>query len=131
MFALRSYQLEGCAAVEAAWASGKRSVMIEWATGCGKTEAFVELANRHRGGRTLVICPMTTLIGQAAKKFRKRTGIMPAIEQADQWSNESEWAQSPFIVASKQTLCKARRDGTKRYQRFTNISQVIVDECHL
>ena len=51
----------------------------------------------------MIVCPQITLIGQAAKKILKETGIMPAIEQADQRSNESEWARNTFVVASKQT----------------------------
>ena len=81
-----------------------------------------------QSGRVLVICPQITLIGQAAKKIRKETGIMPAIEQAENWSNESEWARSPFVVASKQTLTSG--NGTRRYERFKDVGLVIVDEAH-
>jgi superfamily II DNA or RNA helicase len=69
---------------------------------------------------------MVQLLGQAAKKICQVTGIMPAIEQAHNWSNESFYGRSPYIVASKQTLC-----SNQRYKRLQDISLVIVDECHL
>jgi superfamily II DNA or RNA helicase len=130
-FALRDYQETACDAVEQEWLfNGVRSTMLEMATGLGKTECFVELGRRCQDTRTLVVCPMNTLISQAAAKFYKRTGVMPDIEQAELWANETKWARSQFVVASKQTLTKERKNGF-RYERFEDIGLVVVDECHL
>lgn len=107
------------------------SVMIELATGLGKTEIFTELLRRWEHGRGLVVCPMNTLVGQAAQKIRQRTGIMPDIEQAENYSNESRWARNQFVVASKQTLTKKRKNKPYRFERFEDIGLVVVDECHL
>ncbi len=106
------------------------SIAIEEATGLGKTVSFVQYAatyNEHarERKRVMVIVPQITLLGQAAKKIQRVTGCMPAIEQADQWSNESDWGRSDFIVASKQSLC-----SQERYKRFKDVGLVIVDECH-
>ena len=106
------------------------SIAIEEATGLGKTVSFVHYAamyNEHavERKRVMVIVPQITLLSQAAKKIQRVTGIMPAIEQADQWSNESDWGRSDFIVASKQSLC-----SQERYKRFKDVGLVIVDECH-
>lgn len=128
-FQLRDYQQHACTAIDGQFEQ-VRSTFVEMATGLGKTEVFVEQGQRMEPARTLVVAPMTTLVSQAAKKFLKRTGILPAIEQADQWANESEWARSPYIVASKQTLTKERAGGF-RYERFRDIGLVVVDECHL
>lgn len=130
-FQLRDYQATVCDAIEQDWLfGGNRATFVDMATGLGKTEVFVEVARRSSNLRTLVICPMVELIGQAAKKFLKRTGVMPDIEQADLMANETSWGKNQFVVASKQTLCKERRGGF-RYQRFTDIGIVVVDECHL
>lgn len=106
------------------------SIVIEEATGLGKTVSFVTYAakfNEHatENQRVLVIVPQITLLSQAAKKIQRVTGVMPAIEQADQWSNESDWGRCDFIVASKQSLC-----SNERYKRFKDVGLVIVDECH-
>lgn len=109
------------------------SVMVNMPTGTGKTVLFSELINRWDDAenyRAMVICPMISLISQAADKIRAVTGIDPAIEQADIRSNESPLCRSPFVVASKQTLI-SKRNGVARYERFTDIGLVIIDECHL
>jgi len=128
-FKLRDFQLEVINAVRFGHQEHD-SVCIELPTGTGKTIIFTRYAklwNDYSLGnrRAMVIAPQITLIGQAAKKILKETGQMPAIEQADQWSNENEWAKSDFIVASKQSLC-----SNDRYKRFTDIGLVVVDEAH-
>lgn len=130
-FSLRPYQQETTDAIRADWQAGASSVMVELATGLGKTEVFTDIARTWEEGRVLVVCPIIQLIGQAAKKICQRTGIMPDIEQGQLRSNESEWARNQFIVASKQTLTKERRDGSFRYQRLNDVGLVVVDECHL
>lgn len=113
-------------------------------TGCGKTVCFVEIANRWQHGRVMVIAPRIELVRQAAKKIQKHTGIAPAIEQANNKSNEDPWARSPYVVASKPTLHSMvpsyqYRDrfgvmqtmaAHKRYQKFADVGLVIIDEAH-
>lgn len=103
-----------------------QAVMIELPTGTGKTELFVSLAEGWQIGRVLVVVPTIELIGQAAKKIFKRTGIEPGIEQGKRRSNESSWGRSHFVVGCKPSLC-----SKERYKRFSGIGLVIVDECHL
>ena len=128
---LRPYQAEAVDGIQVAFDSAD-TALVEMPTGSGKTEVFVQLMqNRASEGRALVICPMITLIEQAARKIEMRTGTMPGIEQASRWSNETPWGRSPFIVASKASLTSAMRDGQPRYTRFRDVSLVIVDEAHL
>jgi superfamily II DNA or RNA helicase len=130
MFTLRPYQAECVDACFRGW-QDHTSLLVEMPTGTGKTVVFSEIARRWESGRVLVVCPAITLIGQAAKKICKMTGIMPDIEQAENVANETEWGRNPFVVASKQTLCKKKRSGQRRFERFSEIGLVIVDEAHL
>lgn len=122
---LRDYQDAALTAILRQFLTHK-SVMVELPTGTGKTELFVSLAEGWNIGRVLVVVPTIELISQAAKKIFRRTGVEPGIEQGKRRSNESSWGRSPFVVASKQTLCGTK----KRYERFAGIGLVIVDECH-
>lgn len=129
-FALRPYQVDTVSAIRQAW-QDVDSVLIELATGLGKTEVFTEIARTWEQGRVLVVCPMIELISQAAKKILKRTGIMPDIEQGENRANESEWGRNAYVVASKQSLCSGKRKGAERFKRFKDIGLVIIDEAHL
>jgi superfamily II DNA or RNA helicase len=96
------------------------------------TEVFTDIARTWEDGRVLVVCPLIQLIGQAAKKITKRTGVAPGIEQASLRANNHDWAYDAFIVASKQTLCtKSKATGKRRFEKFENVGLVIVDEAHL
>ena len=129
-FVERPYQADAREAIQNIFAQdeGANSVLIELATGLGKTEIFTQIMKDWEEGRCLVIAPYITLISQAAKKIYIRTGIEPAVEQAQNWSVETPWGRSDFIVASKDTLIS----GTpKRYERLRDIGLVIIDEAHL
>lgn len=128
MFALRPYQAEAKAAVEAALREHDSTLLV-LPTGTGKTEVFTSIIGDWQHGRSLVICPMVELVAQARSKILKRTGIDPAIEQAHNRSNESEWGRSEFVVASKQTLMAGKH--SRRYKRFADIGFVVVDEAHM
>lgn len=104
------------------------SVLVELATGLGKTEIFTQIMSTWEDGRCLVVAPLITLVSQAASKISQRTGEYPGIEQAQNWSNESPWSRSPFVVASKDTLIS----GTPpRFERIRDVGLVVVDEAHL
>jgi len=126
MFDLRDYQQESLDAIKFGHEEHD-SVLLELPTGTGKTIVFCKYASSWEHGRTMVVAPQITLIGQAARKICKETGIFPAIEQAENRSNESsEDMRNPYVVASKQSLC----GPSKRYRRFQDIGLVIVDEAH-
>lgn len=130
-FALRPYQADCVRSIHEAW-QRVDSVLVELATGLGKTEVFTEIARTWEQGRVLVVCPLIQLISQAEKKIRKRTGVAPGIEQASLRANNHDWCYDAFVVASKQTLCtKSRATGKRRFEKFENVGLVIVDEAHL
>lgn len=130
---LRPYQFDARNAVHTAFDSGIIAVMVEMATGTGKTVLFAEVANdfsRASLGRVLIVCPFLPLVGQAARKIKQRTGIDPDIEQAENRSNEFGWARNQFVVASKSTLLSKMGEGI-RAERLKGIGLVIFDETHL
>lgn len=132
MFDLRDYQEDVVRAVRHDFAQYNNTMAV-LPTGSGKTVIFSELIRRWdctENPRAMVICPMIQLVDQAADKIKKVTGVPPAIEQGSRRSNESTFARSPFVVASKQTLV-AKAHGVPRFERFRDIGLVVVDECHL
>ena len=127
-FRLRPYQRDCVDAIRSAHEEDE-SVLAELATGTGKTEIFVAYAQEFK--RTLVVCPWLTLIEQAANKIESRTGTVPDIEQGAKWSSEGGLARSPYVVASKASLCKVSESRPRpRYERFRDIDLVICDEAH-
>lgn len=134
-FVLRDYQQKCIDNTFAEW-EHNQAVLAVLATGLGKTEVFVQIANHftervpnRSGSRVLIICPQINLMEQAASKLAKRTGVMPDIEQAENRSNESLWGRNQFVVASAATLCAKQRDGSRRYQKFTDIGLAVFDEA--
>tara|TARA_Y100001938_G_scaffold131656_1_gene189010 strand:+ start:4009 stop:5478 length:1470 start_codon:yes stop_codon:yes gene_type:complete len=101
---------------------------VELATGLGKTEIFTQLLKTWENGRCLVIAPYVELISQAAKKIFLRTGEQPGIEQAKNWSIETPWGRSKYVVASKDSLTSRT---PPRYERIRDVGLVVVDEAHL
>jgi len=127
-FRLRDYQAECVEAISAAHEEHD-AVLCELPTGTGKTEIFVEYSRRFP--RTMIVAPWLTLIDQAAKKIKDRTGEWPAIEQGKLWANEGEWGRLPHVVASKASLTRiSAKNPHPRYLRFHEIDLVIVDEAH-
>lgn len=122
---LRNYQTECVKAIHEEWIF-HNSVLAVLATGLGKTVIFSEIVRRWTRGRCLIIVPAIELIHQAADKVVAATGVMPAIEQGYNRSDEKSFYRSPFIIGSKQTLT----GPSKRYQRLQDISLVVVDEAH-
>ena len=131
---LRDYQNACYASITNAFDSGHDNVLAVLATGLGKTIIFSELANRWSAegrGRVLVICPAIELVKQAAAKLEQVTGSVPSIEQGSKWSDESGFYPSDFVVSCKASLISDMGDGRKRYERFTDIGLIVIDEAHL
>ena len=122
---LRSYQIEGADAVEAAWQRGVRRPLVAWPTGCGKTLLFGELIRRaqERGGkRALVVAHREELLQQASDKIRLvAPGFECGLVRAD-----SDEHQAPVVIASVQTLSRP-----ERLRRVAaDFGVVVIDEAH-
>lgn len=128
-FEPRPYQLDACKAVFGAWSAGKRNVLIEMATGLGKTVVFSEICLRWPAdwGRILILAHRTELIEQACNKVGDHLDEMPEIEKAGQRANRHRLMGSDVIVASVQTITQKHR-----LERFDpqDFGLVITDEAH-
>lgn len=129
---LRPYQVEAVAAIESAWESHQR-VLLVMATGLGKTTVFTHMARRRAdmGGRVMVLVDRIELADQAIARLRE-FGINPAVEIAGERADESPYSTSPVVVSTVQTQRSGRGDYRRR-DRFdpAQFSMLIVDEAHL
>lgn len=116
---LRDYQSELYQKTMAAYAAGKRAVIMQCPTGGGKTVMFNHAAAQQisKGSRVLIIADRRELIAQAARRFYQSYGLMPGIILAGTTANY----RAPIQVASIQTL--TRRTFPP------DIDFVIIDEC--
>jgi superfamily II DNA or RNA helicase len=123
---LRPYQLDAVqAATEALEKS--RSVLLVLATGLGKTVIFCAIAKQFvPRGPVLVLAHREELIAQAARQFKRWTGMEAGIEKAEA-TCAGHKDRPPVVIASVQSLSRPAR--LEAYQREA-FSLVIVDECH-
>ncbi len=120
----RDYQVRSFEAVDAAFAEVGRVLVVQ-ATGTGKTVLFTYLANQvvRAGGRVLIIAHSEELLDQAADKLLRSTGLVAALEKADEHASLHEGV----VLASVQTLA---RDSRLNGWPADHFNLVIVDECH-
>lgn len=123
---LRPYQQEAKAAVLNEWAKGNKKTLLVLPTGCGKTIVFAKVTEEcvKQGNRVLVMAHRAELLDQAKDKIKKSTGLMCAVEKAEE-SCLGSWYR--VIVGSVQTLTRE-----KRLQQFESdfFDTIIVDEAH-
>ena len=123
---LRPYQQEAKESIFAEWAKGVRRTLLVLPTGCGKTVVFAKVAEECvRGGdRVLILAHRGELLGQAADKIHKTTGLGCATEKAGQTCIGS-WFR--VTVGSIQSLMRE-----KRLSQFPEgyFQTIIIDEAH-
>ena len=118
---LRYYQHEAVEATFKAWEGHKR-VLLNMATGTGKTVIFSEIAKLFQG-RVLVLAHRDELISQTIDKLVELTGEHIGLEQASSFSGKER-----IVVGSVQTVC--RKDRYERMQQLGGFDLLILDECH-
>jgi len=133
---LRPYQVACLEAILAAREAGQNRVLIQAATGAGKTQIFGSLPARLQpwlqtfpdGKRQmLVIAHRDELIDQAARRVQQlNPGLMVGVEQGDR--HTSRYAD--VTVASIQTLTALKCRRLKRLLRGDPFRLVIYDESH-
>lgn len=139
MIKLRGYQDDMGAAVEAALLDhGQNRVLLQAATGTGKTVLFASLLKRarlgawlarfqRRGAQMLIIAHREELLDQAAAKIRDQNpGLMVDIEQGER--RASRYAD--VVIASIQTLSARKYTRLQNLLRAHTFRIVVVDEAH-
>lgn len=123
---LRPYQQKAYNAVFSEWENNILKTLLVLPTGCGKTIVFAKITEKcvRRGDRVLILAHRGELLDQAADKLKKATGLMSAVEKAEQ-SCLGSWYR--IVVGSVQTLMRE-----KRLSKFANnyFDTIIIDEAH-
>lgn len=122
---LRPYQQTARARVHESWQTVNRALLV-MPTGCGKTIVFSAIASDvvEAGGRVLILAHRGELLQQAADKLARATGLMCAVEKADETSHDS---LERVTVGSVQSMMRPARLSRFAEDHFTHI---IVDEAH-
>ncbi len=127
MTTVRPYQQQAIDAVFQGWLTARRQLIV-CATGLGKTVMFAKIAERVRPqGRVLVLAHREELIRQACDKIATWTTLSTAVEMGDERATDMYGSQADVVVASVQTLSRAKR--LERYPKDA-FTLVIVDEAH-
>ena len=124
---LRPYQQEAKDAIFVEWdKKGNRKTLIVLPTGTGKTIVFSGVVEDcvRRGERVLILAHRGELLDQAADKLKKTTGLISAVEKAEQ-SCIGSWYR--VVVGSVQTLMREKRLAGFSEDYFDDI---IIDEAH-
>ena len=123
-FKLRQHQEEAVFAADEGLNAGKK-VLLDMATGTGKTIVFSEIMKRRflkNGKKALTVAHRDELISQAAAKIRRQTGENVSREQGTDVASRS----AKFVVGSVQTLQKDRLAGWSQ----NHFGLLVVDEAH-
>lgn len=123
---LRPYQIEAKNAVLSEWQDGRDRTLLVLPTGTGKTIVFsAVIADRVAAGdRVLVLAHRGELLEQATDKLQKSTGLMCAVEKAEE-SCMGSWFR--VVVGSVQTLMRPQRLNQFPEDYFGTI---VIDEAH-
>jgi superfamily II DNA or RNA helicase len=129
--ALRDYQREAIAALQAAWADGMQRPAAVLATGLGKTIIFSRLAAEHiaaEGTRVVILVHRDELADQTLNKLKQTepslfTGKVKAA---------ADNVAADVMVCSVQTLAREARLHrlVDSQEKCGKVGLVIVDECH-
>jgi superfamily II DNA or RNA helicase len=122
---LRPYQQKAVDAVRAEYQRGIRRTLVIHPTATGKTLTFGMIARMtaRKGGRTLVVTHLDTLIDQAVETLT-RLGLDPGIEVGKSYARALY--EPDVVVASRQTLKSKRlRSWPRDYFRI-----IVFDEAH-
>lgn len=123
---LRPYQEEARASIHREWDEGRLRTLLVLPTGTGKTIVFAKIAEDivRDGGRVLILAHRGELLEQAADKIKKSTGLLSAVEKAED-SCVGSWYR--IVVGSVQTLYREKRLAQFDEDFF---DAIIIDEAH-
>lgn len=123
---LRPYQEEARSGIHREWDEGRRRTLLVLPTGTGKTIVFAKITEDvvREGGRVLILAHRGELLDQAADKIKKSTGLVSAVEKAED-SCIGSWYR--VVVGSVQTMCREKRLAQFAPDFF---DAIIIDEAH-
>ncbi len=123
---LRPYQEEAKQGIFGEWEKGIRKTLLVLPTGCGKTIVFAKVTEEcvRRGDRVLVLAHRGELLEQAADKINRVTGLVCAMEKAEE-SCLGSWFR--VTVGSVQSMMREKRLSLFPEDYFGTI---IIDEAH-
>ena len=126
---LTSEQQDVVTAVESALGKGYRPFLLKGVTGSGKTEVYLQLADKvmQSGRNVLVLVPEIALISQLERCFRARFGNRVSVlhsglsagERFDQW-NRIAGGHSPIVIGARSAV----------FAPFEHLGLIVVDEEH-
>lgn len=133
---LRPYQIEVINKTYDAWNSGINSVLIQMATGAGKTVTFTSIMSQHDGysiaiaHRSELVAQMSLTLGRYGVRHRviasaatcKVISSLHMVELGKDYTNPN----SRTAVASVDTLVNLKSDDAL----FKQTSLVVIDEAH-
>ena len=135
---LRPYQRVALDAIWRAYEGGQNRVLIQAATGTGKTQVFAGLLKHarvkawletfpERKRQMLIIAHREELLDQAARRIEQMNpGLMVSIEQGERRAN---WF-GDVVIASIQTLSARKCLRLKRLLQRARFRIVVIDEAH-
>lgn len=123
---LRPYQEEARSGIHREWDEGRLRTLLVLPTGTGKTIVFAKITEDvvREGGRVLILAHRGELLDQAADKIKKSTGLVSAVEKAEE-SCIGSWFR--VVVGSVQTMCREKRLAQFAPDFF---DAIIIDEAH-
>src|SRR5271166_5718232 len=127
MFDDRFYQTEALNSLVTDYDKGFRRVMLNMATGTGKTVAFAKLFEKFRSrlpGQMMVLAHTEELVEQNRDKMQS---VNPTLKVGKEMAGEYADPNSDIVSASVATV---GRMGSKRLAAFSQIDKLVVDEAH-
>lgn len=124
---LRDYQEECCEKVNSELSNGTTSTLVVMPTGTGKTETFLEIADRWPEGEVLVLAHREELVWQPWQRWLDKTGEHGEIEMGD--IRRSTYAKCRITFASKDSLYREKR-LERCFPDPKRVGLVIIDEAH-
>ena len=129
MFENRYYQKSAKTSISTEYDNGNRRLLLQMATGTGKTIVFADLLNVFKDrlpGQMIVLAHTEELVTQNLKKL---IAANPGLKVGKEMAGEYADPDCDIISACVKTT---GRQGTKRNERFNwnTIDKIVIDEAH-
>ena len=123
---LRDFQVTCCADSISALNDFTSALMV-MPTGTGKTETFLEIADRWPQGKVLVLAHREELVWQPWERWQQKTGEHGEIEMGE--FRRSSNPKSKMTFASKDSLYREKR-LKRAFPDPKEVGLIIIDEAH-